>query len=148
MNDGDPPLHWDEANDPPPRDFPSLLVWLRDTYFLRQYAYRGLPLPPEIGKGRSLETVAECMRSHGFQRCDQPLLGRMERGEAWPGMRKKAEKQIFLQAAIHCYQIESSRHQALLKLALLMKSGADGMPEDFALDTYEVLKRRVEEANP
>src|SRR5579859_5818668 len=128
---------------PPPRNLAALLIWLRETYPIRVYKNRGLPVPDKFASGYTQGMVAECLKAHGFERCEQPLLSRMETGETWPGNRNPEEKQIFLHAAFHCYGIDDAKLKALLGLALWMKSGADGLPEGFVKSIWRVLDKFV-----
>lgn len=140
MNAGDPPLHWDEAEDPPPDEFAPLLIWLRDTYYMRQYLQHGLPIPPEFGGGYSQGMVAACLKRRGFTRCDQPLINKMEKGKAWPGKTKHAEKEAFLYAAAECYNIKGTYLEDKLILALLMESGKRGIRQSLVDRVFQLLR--------
>lgn len=140
MNDGDPPLHWDEAKDPPPHDFSSLLIWLRETYCLRLYVRHGLPIPPQFAKG-SQKMVATCLKRHGFRRGSQSLVSRMEKGSAWPGTRDVGEKGPFLYAAADCYGIKGTALEDTLTLALVVDTGVRGLPQSLADKVFKPLDR-------
>lgn len=153
MSDAAPPPDGPRGNetagggpngDEPPKDLPELLRWLRIRYTERVYMDKGQLPPREFANGYTERMVARCLRAHGFRPCDQSRVSRMETGENWPGKTwtRRNEKGAFLRAAVICFGLQDNQHlRALLWVALLMKSGADGFPDSELAGASEVMQR-------
>lgn len=153
MSDNDPPPGGPQgerttgsessANDPPDR-LSKLLRWFRTEYTLYVYVDKGQVAPSQFAHGYTEQMVADCLSEHGF-RCNQSRVSRMENGEDWPGKTDSGEKVPFLAAATICFALQDKpQWRNSLWLALLFKSGSDGLPEDQVRNAFAVLRRSQE----